>query len=77
MDRTAEEILDDLNELGKMPTATEVAALCDAAVDGIAELAKFGALEHALELAGWTIIDVTTDDTDGTMLQLVPPEPPE
>ena len=73
-DRSPEEILDDLNELGKMAAPSELAALCDAAIDGLAEAAKFEAIEHALSLAGWTIIDTTTDDDDRTVLELVPPD---
>ena len=75
--RIAEEILDALLEHGTMPSEEEVAALCDAAVEGDAISAKYSALEHTLAGAGWTIIDLTTDDHDEAVIGLVPPESDE
>jgi len=73
MDRSAEEILDDLRELGTMPTTLEVVALCEAVAEGELAAAKFTAFERALGRAGWTVLDVTTDDDDTMAIELVPP----
>ena len=75
MVRTAEEILDALHEDGTMPTGPEVAALCAAVNEGEAAEARLAALEHAMETAGWSVVDMTTDDDDGQVLELVPPDP--
>jgi hypothetical protein len=71
--RTATEILDELNENGTRPTEIEIAALCNAAIEGEHVAAHLAAFEHALNRAGWAIVDMTTDDTDGTVFELVPP----
>lgn len=73
MERTAEEILDDLNEQGTMPTEPEVVALCNAALEGAQVAEALDALERALLRAGWQILDLTTDDDEGKVLELVPP----
>jgi len=74
MPRTPEEILDALNEDGEMPTESEVGELCTAAIAGDWALEHLEALQHALEQAGWAVMNLTTDDDDGTVLELVPPE---
>jgi hypothetical protein len=74
MDRTAEEIYYEMLDGGAPPTVTEAMALCEAAIEGDRAAMKYEALGRALNRAGWSIIDETTDDDDGTMLRLVPPE---
>jgi hypothetical protein len=73
MDRDAQEILDELRDHGKLPTEAETAALCEAALDGQRFSEALDALEHALNKAGWSVVDLTTDDTEGTVFDLVPP----
>lgn len=73
MDRTADEIQMDLINGGEMPTVQEAMDLCDRALEADQLEAKFDALERALAKAGWTMIDVTTDDSDGRAIKLVPP----
>ena len=75
MDRTAEEILDDLLELGTLPTGPEVVALCAELAGAMEAEARLAALEHAMTRAGWSIVDMTTDDDDEQVLELVPPDP--
>ena len=72
-DRTAEEILDALAEKGTMPTELEVVALCDAAIECGHMADTVEALTDALTGAGWSVLDMTTDDSDGTEIELVPP----
>jgi hypothetical protein len=71
--RTAEEILDDLIEDGSTPTDEETVALCEAAIAGELAQAQLDAFGQALQRAGWSVIDVTTDDDEGHVLQLAPP----
>lgn len=73
MDRSAEEILDELHETGARPSDLEIAALCGAVIEGERATAKFEALERALARVGWSIVDTTTDDDDATVLELIPP----
>lgn len=75
MDRTAEEILDELIENGTMPSEAEVTALCEAVFEGEQAAAKLDALDRALRRGGWSIIDMTTDDDEGQVLELIPPDP--
>ena len=74
MIRTPDEILEGLYSDGEMPEAFEVEDLCVAAKEGDWALEKLAALERALERDGWSILDLTTDDDAGTVLELVPPE---
>ena len=74
MDRTAEEILDDLRETGEMPKTYEVEGLCVAAREGDWALAKLEALERTLRRAGWSVVDTTTDDDESMVIELLPPE---
>lgn len=75
MDRTVEEILDDLHEDGTLPTGPETVALCAAVAGAMEAEVRLAALEHAMARAGWSIVDMTTDDDDGQVLELVPPDP--
>ena len=74
MNRTAEEILDDLNETGEMPRECEVVALCAVATEGEWAQAKLEALQRTLKRGGWEVIDMTTDDDDGDTFELIPPQ---
>lgn len=74
IDRTVQEILDELTEHGTMPTPDEAMALCEATLEGERSMAMVSALDRTLRDKGWVIMDVTTDDSDGTAIELVPPE---
>lgn len=76
-DRTPTEILDAMAEEGTMPSERETAALCTRATEADVLEAKLYALERLLCRIGYRIVDVTTDDDDGTVLELVTMEPTE
>lgn len=73
MDRTAQDILDDLDgNCVAPPSRAEVRALCERALDADRLEARDAALMRALRVQlGLVVIDTTTDDDDGTVLQLV------
>lgn len=72
-DRNATEILDELRERGAMPTEIEVETLCGLAIAAEDLADKWQAFDRALAKAGWSIVDMTNDD-DGPLFELVPPE---
>jgi hypothetical protein len=76
-DRTAEEIWDGYVETGDMPTPAELEALCHSAMSAETAQLALEALSEALSDAGWTVNDVTTDDTNGPAVMLIPPQPEE
>lgn len=76
MDRDAEEIMSDLLEHGTMPSEAEVVALCEIAVAAEHMQERWEGLERALKREGYHIVDMTTDDDEGTHLAVVPIEDP-
>jgi len=74
MSRTPEDILDDMNECGIMPTPQEVSDLVELVDEGEYAKAALQGLMDAMEEAGWATIDITTDDDEDIVMQLVPPE---
>jgi glucosamine 6-phosphate synthetase-like amidotransferase/phosphosugar isomerase protein len=76
MERDAEEIMGELLEHGTMPSAEEVIALCAVAVEAERQQEKWEGLERALAREGYRIVDMTTDDDDGTVLHIVRIEEP-
>lgn len=76
MDRSAEEIMAELLEHGTMPSEAEVVALCEVAIAAEQQQEKWEGLERALKREGYHIVDMTTDDDDGTVLSIVPIEDP-
>ena len=69
--RTAEEIADDLADHGIRPTDAEVIALCAAAAACDLATAKLDAIDDALRGVGLAVADVTTDDDDGVVLEIM------
>lgn len=70
--RDIQDILDDLQDTGAVPSEAEIAAICERAIEADRLEARDAALLRALRLQlGLTVIDTTTDDDEGTVLQLV------
>lgn len=61
---------------GRMPTEQEVMALVHDANAGEHLEHELAALKIALEEVGFAVIDTTTDDDDGTVLEIVKIEEP-
>ena len=56
---------------GEPPTTQEVEALLEDAAEGERAAEKLEQLEQALAQMGYALVDVTTDDDEGEVLELV------
>ena len=74
MSYLADKIMDYFLETGEMPNEVNIVELCAEARDSEWAQARCEALERAIKQAGWQVIDVTTDDDDADVFELVPPE---
>lgn len=71
--RDAQEILDDLLNEGTGATPAELKAVCETALHAELAAATLDEIEASLRKAGWVVVDMTTDDDDLPVVQLVAP----
>ena len=72
--RSIEEIMFDYIDSQKQPSGSELLMLCELA--GQTEMFASQVEEIMLTLArhGWTLADMTTDDSEGVEVELLPPQ---